>query len=440
MARVLDQGSRLSAVRLAKTHGAADIIGIDRCFNEDDLYDNLGWLADHQEKIENRLFTSRWGKEKPGLFLYDVTSSYLEGDQNELADWGYNRDKKKGKKQIVVGLLCDQEGAPVSSEVFTGNTNDLSTFESQVKKAADRFGCQRVTFVGDRGMIKSGQIEDVTKAGFHYITAITKAQIRSMIKKRIFQLGLFDENLCEVQHGDERYILRRNPFRAEEMRRNRAEKLANLQGLAEGQNVYLVEHSRADDTGSWRLVTEKCAKLGLENFVTVRAEDRRVLVEVDEDYLKEISELDGCYALKTDLPDDVAAAEMIHDRYKDLALVEQGFRTMKTDHLKVRPIFVRKEANTRGHVLVVMLAYKLVRELRKAWSHLNLRVCEGLDSLNRLCAVNVSIKGGETCLRLSDPAPETKALLEALKIKPPKALPKSQAEVDTKMKLQSRRK
>ena len=110
---------------------------------------------------------------------------------------GYNRDKKTGKKQIVIGLLCDEEGEPVSTEVFAGNTADLSTFESQVKKAAGRFGCGRVTFVGDRGMIKSGQIEDLSKAGFHYITAITKAQIRSMIKNGVFQLGLFDEHLCE---------------------------------------------------------------------------------------------------------------------------------------------------------------------------------------------------------------------------------------------------
>ena len=86
-------------------------------------------------------------------------------------------------------------------EVFEGNTNDLCTFESQVKKTASRFGCERVTMVGDRGMIKSGQIADISKAGFHYITGITKPQIRSMIRKGIFQLGLFDErNLCEVEH------------------------------------------------------------------------------------------------------------------------------------------------------------------------------------------------------------------------------------------------
>lgn len=440
IARVLCQGSRLSAVRLAKTHGAADILGLDRGFDEDDLYDNLGWLAEYQEEIENRLFAERWSKEKPGLFLYDVTSSYLEGDHNELADFGYNRDKKQGKKQIVIGLLCDEEGAPVSTEVFAGNTADLSTFESQVKKAADRFGCERVTFVGDRGMIKSGQIEDVSKAGFHYITAITKAQIRSLINQGVFQLGLFDEHLCEVEHGQVRYVLRRNPVRAEEMAKSRASRLAALKALADQQNQYLAEHPRADQHTAWQKVSEKEGRLGLSAFVTVTAENRHITVEVDEEYLAEVADLDGCYAIKTDLPAEAADAETIHDRYKDLALVEQGFRTMKTDHLKVRPIFVRTQASTRGHVLVVMLAYYVVREIRKAWAAFDLTVSEGLEALGRLCTVKLSIKGGGSCLRLPDPAPETKDLFKALKVTIPKALPQSDVKVDTKKKLTTRRK
>ncbi len=440
IARVLCQGSRLSAVRLAKTHGAADILGLDRGFDEDDLYDNLGWLAENQEKIEDRLFSARRGKEKPGLFLYDVTSSYLEGDHNELADWGYNRDKKKGKKQIVIGLLCDEEGRPVSTEVFAGNTADLSTFESQVKKAADRFGCERVTFVGDRGMIKSGQVDHLAQAGFHYITAITKAQIRSMIKKGVFQLGLFDEHLCEVEHGGRRYILRRNPIRAEEMAISRAERLTALQTLADEQNAYLAEHPRANRHKAWQKVSDKESRLGLSAFVTVTTEDRHIQVEVDQQYLAEIAELDGCYALKTDLPAEAADAKTIHGRYKDLALVEQGFRTMKTDHLKVRPIFVRTEANTRGHVLVVMLAYYLVREIRKTWASFDLRVSEGLDALDRLCAMKISIKGGGAYIRLPDPDPETKNLLKALRVTLPKALPQSGVKVDTKKKLHHRRK
>ena len=106
IARVIDQGSRLSAVRMAEIHNIASVIGLERGFTEDDLYKNLSWLSGKQSHIEQHLYEKKFGQQAPCLFLYDVTSSYLEGEQNELADWGYNRDKKKGKKQIVIGLLC----------------------------------------------------------------------------------------------------------------------------------------------------------------------------------------------------------------------------------------------------------------------------------------------------------------------------------------------
>lgn len=440
IARVLFQGSRLSAVRLAKTMAAAEVVGFEKGFCEDHLYENLTWLSENQEQIEKRLFTSRRGSARPEFFLYDVTSSYLEGEHNALADWGYNRDKKRGKKQIVIGLLCDELGEPVSTEVFTGNTGDLETFASQVRKARDRFGCERVTFVGDRGMIKSAQIDDLERAGFHYITAITKPQIRSMIKKGVFQLGLFDEHLCEVEQNGVRYILRRNPQRAREMAATRASKLSALQRLADEQSRYLAEHPRADRHTAWKKVIEKADRLGVSDMVTVTASDRCVTVKVDTDYIAHIAELDGCYALKSNLPAEVASKEIIHDRYKDLTLVEAAFRTCKTTHLEVRPVYVRTEANTRGHVLVVMLSYLIVRELKRAWSNVELTVEEGLEELNRLCAMELSIKGGGSCLRLPSPSPRIKELLEALKIKLPAALPRSKVKVDTKKKLMIRRK
>lgn len=439
IARAHSQGSRLSAVRLVKTTAAADILGFEKGFCEDRLYENLAWLAGNQEGIEKRLFSHRRAKSKPRLFLYDVTSSYLEGDCNELADWGYNRDKKRGKKQIVIGLLCDEQGAPVSAEVFSGNTCDLETFSSQVKKAAERFGCERVTFVGDRGMIKSVQIEDLQKVGFHFITAITKPQIRTLIKKGVFQLKLFDEHLCEIQDGAVRYILRRNPQRAEEMAASRASRLAAVQALADEQNRYLAEHPRAEQHAAWKKVSEKESRLGLSSIVTVTAADRHINVEVDTEYMKEIAELDGCYALKTDLPATAADKEQVHDRYKDLSMVESAFRTFKTSHLEVRPVFVRTEASTRGHVLVVMLAYMIVRELKKAWKQIDLTVEEGLEELKRLCAMQLSIKEGESCLRVPEPSPIAKKLLDALDVRLPPLLGKSTANVDTKRKLAQRR-
>jgi transposase len=127
-----------------------------------------------------------------------VTSSYLEGEDNELGAYGYNRDGKKGKKQIVIGLLCNERGEPLSTEVFRGNTQDPATFASQVKQASERFGCEHITFVGDRGMIQSGQVRDLAQAGFHYITALTKPPIQMLLKTGVLPMDLFDAELGEA--------------------------------------------------------------------------------------------------------------------------------------------------------------------------------------------------------------------------------------------------
>src|SRR5437870_11545369 len=121
------------------------------------------------------------------------------------------------KRQIVIGLLCDQDGHPVSIEVFPGNTQDPHTFAAQLEKVKGRFGVQEITFVGDRGMIKGQQIADLAQQGFHYITAITKPQMEKLLRQGTVQMDLFDQELAEVL-ADEglRYVLRRNPVRAQE--------------------------------------------------------------------------------------------------------------------------------------------------------------------------------------------------------------------------------
>jgi len=438
IARLLDQGSRLSAVRLAQVHAACDVLGIRRGFDENDLYANLGWLSQQQETIEDRLFARRQGH-KPELFLYDVTSSYLEGEANALGAYGYNRDGKKGKKQIVIGLLCDEQGEPLSTEVFHGNTQDPATFSSQVKKARERFGCEHVTFVGDRGMIKGGQIQDLEKAGFHYITAITKPQIQTLVKAGVLQMNLFDAELCEVSDEEVRYVLRRNPLRADEMAASRADKKASVERLQETLNRYLTEHPRAKASTAERTVRKKISQLKLDAWLAVEVEGRSLKLTVNQPELDEVSRLDGCYVLKTDLPESAAAKQVIHDRYKDLAEVEQAFRNCKTAHLETRPIYVRTADHTRGHVLVVMLAYLIRRELSQAWISLDLTVEEGLNQLQTLCSTEINVDGGGSCLRIPTPNPATLPLLKALSVQVPKLLPHTETRVVTRKKLPQRR-
>ena len=441
IARVIDQGSRLSAVRLAGAHAACDVLGVGR-FDEDDLYDNLDWLCEHQASIEDRLFRNLSHTEKPGLFLYDVTSSYFEGTHNELSAFGYNRDRKKGKQQIVIGLLCNESGVPLSVEVFTGNTQDPQTVASQIKKVAERFGSQEVTFVGDRGMIKSQQIELLGSEpyGFHYITAITKPQIETLLKKNVIQMGLFEQTLAEVKtHEGLRYVLRRNPARAEEIKKSREDKLHTLKKEIVKQNQYLKEHSRAQVEVSIRKVNARSNQLKISDWIVLSASEREITLAIDNDILTEKAKLDGCYVLKTDLSEAVATKETIHDRYKDLALVESAFRTSKTVELELRPIHVRLATRTRGHAFVVMVAYRIVKELSLRWQNMNLTVQEGLDELATLCATQLLVDGAVQINGIPEPRKSVKELLEAAHIRLPKYLPCSGIHVTTKKKLQSRR-
>jgi len=439
IARVVDQGSRLSAVRLGQLHAAGDVLALERGFDENDLYANLHWLADHQETIEDRLFHRRGLAGKPQVFLYDVTSTYLEGQKNAFAAYGYSRDKKKGKKQIVMGLLCDEAGEPLSTEVFRGNTRDLATFASQVRKVAGRFGCQRVTFVGDRGMIKSAQIADLAKVGLHFITALTKAQIEALLKQGIVEMDLFDEAVCEVCHGKTRYVLRRNPTRAGELAASRADKQGHVERLVEGQNGYLRQHPRAWVSTAVRTVRAKIKTLRIEAWLRVRTEDRTVKLIVNEQALENTSRLDGCYVIVTDLPPDAADKELVHERYKDLAEVEQGFRTCKSAHLEMRPVHVRCADSTRGHALVVMLAYMIRRQLARAWAPFNLTVEEGLEHLKTLCSMQLTGPGGVPCLRIPIPRDTSRRLLEALAVTLPAALPHRAIRVVTRKQLPKNR-
>ncbi len=387
------------------------------------------------------MFAQREPASAPDVFLYDVTSTYLEGEHNAFAAFGYNRDRKSGKRQIVIGLLADADGRPLSIEVFKGNTPDVKTFSSQVNKAAARFGAERVTFVGDRGMIKAPQRAEITAAGFHYITAITKAQIDGLIAAGVLQMDLFEDALAEVEGLDgERYVVRRNPARAEELAASRADKLTTLHTSAETANAYLNEHPRAAAKTQLARLKAKSETLGLDKVVQVAEQARRVVVTVDEAALAEAARLDGCYALRTDLPKTVVGKEIVHDRYKDLAHVEWTFRNSKSVQLEMRPVYLRDENRTRGHALVVMLAYLLVHALRQRWRDIDLTVQEGLDRLASLCVVEVIIGGRPSYNQVPTPRDDVRQLFEAADVAIPAALPLDPARVATRQTLPQRRK
>jgi len=386
--RIITQGSRYYLANEWKQHQAVEkVFNID-AFNHNDLYDNLTWLAENQTKIEQNLFKFRnKNKHCKQVFLYDVTSSYLEGEHNELAQFGYNRDKKQGKKQIVIGLMTDADGYPVTVEVFKGNTADSSTVSNQLQKLKNNFGVEQVIFVGDKGMIKSTQIDELTSNVYQwdYLTSITKEQIETLLKENVFQMELFDNELIEVEHEGIRYFLRRNSFRQKEIHQNRASKIQKIKDLALDRTQYLSEHKMADPDVALRKVIEKTGAYKLTKFVSCSISERIISIHIDENAQKEAEKLDGCYVIKTNVSKDNLDKEKAHQRYKDLAQVEFAFRTLKTTLENIRPIYVRTEENTRGHVFVSALAYMIIKNISEAVNDIGYTrkyIFETLDKIN----------------------------------------------------------
>lgn len=446
LARLIHQGSRLSAVRLAQHHAVCELLGLD-AFNEDALYQAMDWLSEHKEKIEERVF--RYGPPQhsaaqgPQIFLYDVTSTYLEGHHNAFAEYGYNRDKKKGKKQLVYGVLTDAQGDPVAVEAFKGNTRDHQTLAVQILRLKERFGCQYITIVGDKGVLKSGQINELARVGFHYITTITKPQIETLLKRGVLNMGLFDDTLCEIEDPEAslRYILRRNPHRAEEMQQTRDSKIEAVRRKIAEANEYLTAHPRAKVATQIKELTPYVARLKIDRYARIEGDPslKQVRLRIEKEVLEEARNLDGCYVIKTDLSKDLADKELVHQRYKALSEVEWAFRTEKTGFLEVRPVYVRKKERTVAHLLVVMLAYKIERHLRAAWADLNLTVEEGIETLSKIGSVVITL-GETTLIRVPYPDQACQDLLQRARVTLPERLPSREGHVATTKQLQKRRK
>jgi len=444
MARLLEQGSRLSSVRLAQIHAGCELLKIEE-LNEDLLYSSMDWLYEQKDKTEQKLF-KQWQQNKknqhknPHLFLYDVSSSYLEGEHNELAAWGYNRDKKAGKMQIVYGLLTDEHGEPLGVEVFEGNTVDIKTFESQIIKIKEKFNCTRVTLVGDKGMIKSFQINDLHKAGFNYITSISKAEIETLIKKETFQLELFTDELIEISDNGVRYVLHRNPVRAIEIQKNRDSKIVKIKTKITNSNNYLKEHPKAKPEVQEKNIKNYISRVNLSKAIEVFCDikDRHLVIVINDEAIQHLSRLDGCYVIKTDLLKSEIDTKTIHTRYKSLAEVEWAFRTEKS-LLEIRPIYLRNRERTIAHVFICMLAYKVEKYLREYWKDIDLTVEEGIKMLGQIIGSKISI-GEKELVRLPNPNKSCNELLNALNITMPSMISYKECVVNTKRKLPQRRK
>jgi len=374
VSRIINPCSKLATSRNLKAQTAnsslGKILGLENV-KEDDLYQALDWLAENQERIENQLAQKHI--KSGSLVLYDLTSTYLEGEACPLGKYGYSRDRKKGYTQIVFGLLCDEKGCPIAVEVFSGNTNDTSTITQQIEKVRNRFGIESVTWVGDKGMITNTTINRELKEveGLDWITTLRKSQIRTLVEAQEIQLGLFDEkNLVEISSAEypgERLMVCRNPLLAKKLKQQREELIAATKKELEA--IALATQRRTRPLRGAGKIGMKVGKVinkyKVRKYFETEITEDSFTYRVKESLIKEETVMDGLYVIRTSVKSDKMSPLETVKSYKSLSKVEQAFRCCKSIDLKVRPIYHYSERRVRAHIFLCMLAYYVEWEMRQ---------------------------------------------------------------------------
>ena len=374
VSRIIAPSSKLATARALNAQTRTSVLNALLSlpeFHENDLYAAMDWLLAQQDKIESALAARHL--EDGSLVLYDVSSSYFEGVCCPLAKRGHDRDKKGGKLQIVYGLLCNKEGCPVAIEVFEGDTADPKTLTIQIDKLMNRFGLTRIILVGDRGMLTSARIRQELKSvdGIDWITALKAPQIRTIMASGAIERSLFDtQDMAEITHPDfpgERLIICYNPFLDDKRKAARDALLAatekHLQKIAHAtrrkrrplQGVQAIGIAVGKVINKHKVGKHFKIEITDDSFTFARKHDS-IAAEAD---------LDGFYLIRTSVPEDQMTTAQAVKAYKQLSVVEQAFRSLKTVDLKIRPIFHHLADRVKAHVFLCMLAYYVEWHMRQ---------------------------------------------------------------------------
>ncbi len=375
VSRILAPCSKLATARGFGTEtlstSLGEVLGIESA-DVGELYRSMDWLLVRQAEVENALAATHLSN--GSLVLYDVTSVYVEGSKCPLAKMGYNRDGKKGKKQIVVGLLCSVQGCPIAVEVFEGNTADPKTLASQIAKIRTRFGVSRVVIVGDRGMITEARLRDDLRCeeAIEWITALRSPAIRKLVQNGSLQLSLFDEkNLAEISdpdYPDERLVVCKNPLLAYERARKREDLLqATEKRLNKVVEATMRQMRRLKGKEKIALRVGKVLdQFKMAKHFCIEIQDESFRYCRNQETITSESSLDGIYVIRTSLSQDEMSAVDTVRAYKGLSRVERAFRILKSIDLQIRPIFHWTSNRIKSHVLLCMLAYYVEWHMKQA--------------------------------------------------------------------------
>ena len=375
VARILAPQSKLATARSLGYDTAltslGQTLGVESA-DAHELYDAMDWLLPRQPQIEAALAQRHLAEGT--LALYDLTSTYFEGQTCPLAKFGHSRDGKKGKLQIVFGLVCHAGGCPVAVEVFDGNTSDPNTLAPQLRKLRERFHLTRVILVGDRGLLTDARIREELKPleGFDWITALRGSALQKLVDAGSLNVARFLEtDLGEITapaYPDERLIVCRNGALA-------AERMHKREALLQATERELEPIRQATQRAKRRLTGQAKIALRVGKALNRFKMGKHFRLEItdtvfhyarDPHSITAEAALDGLYIVRTSVPLDLLSTADTVRAYKSLATVERAFRSLKTVDLHVRPIGHRLTERVRAHVLLCMLAYYVEWHMRQA--------------------------------------------------------------------------
>ncbi|MBO8164934.1 MAG: IS1634 family transposase [Brevibacillus sp.] len=315
------------------------------------------------------------------LVFYDTTSSYFEGDDlDDLAQFGYSKDNRQDRKQVVIGLLMTRQGIPVAHQVFPGNLHDSKSFELVINDLKKRFSVQKVILVGDRGMVSEANLKHLRTLGMDYVVGVKLRKSRCAqellsIRGRFEKVRQNLEIKAKEIQGDT-YVLCYNP---EAALRDEACRQAVLEKL----------QTKLEQAGPSGLVKNRA----YSKYLTIEKASARI----DEQKVTEDAKFDGKYAIRTNAALSPEEAALV---YKELWRVEQAFRNLKTD-LDLRPMYHRRESRIRGHIMICFLALVMESYLgfKLRQSRYQKSVKDVLHDVGQMKASLIRVEGQEQIVR-----------------------------------------
>lgn len=411
----------------------------DGTINDSRLYRALDHLLPHKTALERHL-TTRYGELFAAEFdvlLYDLTSSYVEGaaEKNPMMRRGYSRDHRPDCLQVVLAVIVNVDGFPLSYETFDGNRADVTTFETVMRMIERKYGQARRVWVFDRGIVSDANLAAIRRRGGQYLVGTRRSTLRH-VEQALLEgpwTQVRDEveaQLVPIPGGTETYVLCRSTARREKelaIRRRFSTCLEDrLRGLAHRVATGRLKDRAKIERVLGRLQATYASVADLYEMA-VRDEDGQLRLHwmLIEDRRAWRDAREGAYLLRTNLTGQTV--EELWTKYIQLTEAEAAFRALKSE-LAIRPVFHQLERRVKAHLLVAFLGYALWVTLkhllhRRSTDLTPARALALLATLQSADIVLPTTDGREIRLRrVTQPTPEQQQLLDQLEISIPASL------------------